>query len=154
MKSITEFKPSQRLRLPAYLRALSRIGEMIDSEIKTPLDEVELLQQGINPDAVDTLATTIPSMNELSWVIARRTLTHRKKKGERLTSEESGRWLRAAKVCLLAEEVFGNKDKASAWLHKSRKAYNNQSALVIMQTEPGAELVENSLNQLDAGYFA
>ncbi|MBL4583064.1 MAG: DUF2384 domain-containing protein [Pseudomonadales bacterium] len=154
MSSITEFKPSARSQLPAYLRALSRVGAMINREIRTPLDEVELLQQGINPVAVDKLATTIPSMSDLNWVIARRTLTHRKKKGERLTAEESGRWLRAAKICTHAEEVFGNTDKAAAWLRKPRKVFNQQSALVIMQTEPGAELVNIALNQLDAGYFA
>ena len=68
--------------------------------------------------------------------------------------EKSARWLRAAKICALAEEVFGKKDKASTWLHKPRKAFDNQSAIIIMQTEPGAKLVEDTLNQIDADYFA
>lgn len=127
---------------------------MVKISIKSQLDEIALTQAGFMPTAVEVLAKSIVTINELSWVIARRTLTHRKNKGERLTPEESGRWLRAAKICALAEEVFGNKDKASTWLRKPRKAFDNQSAITIMQTEPGAKLVEDTLNQIDAGYFA
>jgi len=50
--------------------------------------------------------------------------------------------------------VFGNHSKASAWLHKPRKAFNHQNAIDIMRTEPGAKLVEDTLNQIDVGYFA
>ena len=68
--------------------------------------------------------------------------------------EKSARWLRTTKICALAEEVFGQKNKAFTWLHRPRKGFNNQNAITIMQTEPGAKLVEDTLNQIDAGYFA
>lgn len=154
MSSIAEFKPTGTPQTTAYSRALIRVSEMAKCNIKSPFDEIALTQAGVMPAAVEMLAKTLVTINELSWVIARRTLTHRKNKGERLTPEESGRWLRAAKICALAEEVFGNKNKASTWLHKPRKAFDNQSAMNIMQTESGARLVEDSLNQIDAGYFA
>jgi len=154
MSSIAVFKPTVRPQTSAYSRALIRVSEMVKGNIRNQFDEITLTQTGVMPAAVEVLAKSILSINELSWVIARRTLTHRKNKGQRLTPEESGRWLRAAKICALAEEVFGNKDKASTWLHKSRKAFNNQSAMIIMQTESGAKLVEDTLNQIDSGYFA
>lgn len=154
MNAIAEFNPTAHLQTSAYSRALLRVSDMVKVNIKNQLDEVALTQAGVLPTAVEVLAKSIVTINELSWVIARRTLTHRKNKGERLTPEESGRWLRAAKICTLAEEVFSNKNKASTWLRKPRKAFNNQSAMAIMQTEPGAKLVEDTLNQIDAGYFA
>ena len=154
MSAIVEFKPTTPLQTSAYSRALVRVSEMVKGNIRNQLDEIALTQTGVMPTAVDVLAKSIVTINELSWVIARRTLTHRKNKGERLTPEESGRWLRAAKICALAEEVFGNGDKASTWLRKPRKAFDNQSAITIMKTESGAKLVEDTLNQIDAGYFA
>lgn len=154
MRTIAEFKPTVRPQTSAYSRVLIRVSEMVKGNIKNQFDEIALTQTGVKPAAVEVLAKSIVTINELSWVIARRTLTHRKNKGERLTPEESGRWLRAAKICALAEEVFGNQDKASTWLHKSRKSFANQSAITIMQTESGAKLVEDALNQIDAGYFA
>ena len=154
MSAIAKFKPSIDPQPSAYNRALLRVSEMAKGNIRNQLDEIALTQAGIMPTAVETLARSIVTINELSWVIARRTLTHRKNKGEKLTPEESGRWLRAAKICALAEEVFGDKEKASTWLHKTRKAFNDQNAIAIMQTEAGAKLVEDTLNQIDAGYFA
>lgn len=154
MSAIAKFKPTTDLQPSAYGRALLRVSEMAKGDIRNQLDEIALTQAGVTPAAVEKLAKSIVTINELSWVIARRTLTHRKNKGEKLTPEESGRWLRAAKICALAEEVFGEKEKASTWLHKPRKAFNNQNAIAIMQTEAGAKLVEDTLNQIDAGYFA
>ena len=154
MSIIAEFEPTADIQSSAYSRALIRVGEMVKGKINNQLDEIALTQAGVKPTAVDVLAKSIITINELSWVIARRTLSHRKNKGERLTPEESGRWLRAAKICTLTEEVFGAEDKASTWLHKPRKAFGNQSAITIMQTEPGAKLVEDTLNKIDAGYFA
>lgn len=154
MSAIAKFKPSIDPQPSAYNRALLRVSEMAKGNIRNQLDEIALTQAGIMPTAVETLARSIVTINELSWVIARRTLTHRKNKGEKLTPEESGRWLRAAKICALAEEVFGDKEKASTWLHKPRRAFNDQNAIAIMQTEAGAKLVEDTLNQIDAGYFA
>jgi putative toxin-antitoxin system antitoxin component (TIGR02293 family) len=154
MSAIAKFEPTIDPQPSAYNRALLRVSEMAKGNIRNQLDEIALTQAGIMPTAVEKLAKSIVTINELSWVIARRTLTHRKNKGEKLTPEESGRWLRAAKICALAEEVFGDKEKASTWLHKPRKAFNAQNAIAIMQTEAGARLVEDTLNQIDAGYFA
>lgn len=154
MSNVVDFKPTRPPGSSAYSRALARVGGMIEGSLNNALDEVRLTQQGIAPSAVDSLAQSLLTVSELNWVIARRTLSHRKSKGERLTPEETGRWLRAAKITALAEEVFGNPEKASLWLHKPRKAFNSQNALTLMQTEAGARLVEDTLNQLDAGYFA
>lgn len=67
---------------------------------------------------------------------------------------ESARDLRCAKICTLAEEIFASEERAKAWLDKPRKLFKNQSATHVMQSESGARLVEEILNQLDSGYFA
>lgn len=154
MSATPQFNPTVTQHPSAYSRALVRVGKMINREIRDALDEVQLTQTGIAPVALEALVGPIVSLGDLKWVIARRTWTHRKQKNELLTPAESGRWLRAAKMVALAEEVFGDQDKASRWLHKPRKAYNNQSPLEMIQTEAGAKLVEETLNQIDAGYFA
>ena len=65
-----------------------------------------------------------------------------------------GRWLRAARLQALAREVLGSDDKALQWLHKPRRMFDQLSAMELMKTEAGAQLVEEVLSQLDAGYFA
>jgi uncharacterized protein (DUF2384 family) len=41
-----------------------------------------------------------------------------------------------------------------AWLNKPRKIFDGLSAIELIKTEPGASLVEETLIQLDEGYFA
>ena len=91
---------------------------------------------------------------EIAWIVPPRTLTHRRNKKLRLTSEESGRWLRAAKIRALANVVLGDSDKANTWLHKPRKAFDGLNAMELMKAEAGAQIVEEALGQLDTGFFA
>ena len=153
-EAATVFIPERDQKRSARARALARVGKMVDVPLKTAVDVVRLTQKGIEPQAVDQLIEQGFSKAEVSWIVPARTLTHRRQKNERLTSEESGRWLRAARLQALAREVLGDDEKALRWLHKPRKAFDQLSAMELMKTEAGAQLVEEALGQLDAGYFA
>ncbi len=148
------FKPSPSHEKTASSRAMDIISELAGVSLKTPLDEVRLTQRGIAPVALEYLKQLGASSADLHWIIKPRTLAHRKTRHESLTPAETGRWLRAAKVQALALEVFGDQQKALAWLHKPRKRFGDQSAIAIIESEAGAQLVEDTLNQIDAGYFA
>lgn len=148
------FKPTGLQGQTAMARARVRMSEVTGLEINNAMDEIRLTQQGISVSVYESIKSLGASTAELGWIIKPRTLTHRKDKKESLTQEESGRWLRAAKVQALALEVFGDQDKAAIWLHKPRKQFDNQPASFLIQTEVGAQLVEDTLNQIDSGYFA
>ncbi len=148
------FKPSKASAPTASKRAMDTVSKIAGVTLKTPLDEIQLTQRGIAPLALDSLKKMGADSADLHWIIKPRTLAHRKSKSETLTPPETGRWLRAAKVQALAQEVFADKDKAIKWLHKPRTMFGGQSALMIIQSEAGAQLVEDTLNQIDAGYFA
>lgn len=149
------FIPSQNYEKTAMARARARLGKMTGVCLNTPMDEVRLTQTGVSITIYsESLKQLGRNSSDLNWVIKPRTLTHRKAKKEPLTQEESGRWLRAAKTQALADEVFGSVEKASIWLHKARKKFGGQSAVELIQTEAGAQLVEDTLNQIDSGYLA
>lgn len=148
------FTPTADPTCTASVRALAAVGKLVGVSLKTPLDEIKLTQRGIAAVAFDSLKKFGATASELHWIIKPRTLAHRKSKAECLTQEETGRWLRAAKAQALALEVFGDQEKAVAWLHMPRQRFADQSAMEILQSEAGAQLVEDTLNQIDAGYFA
>ena len=148
------FTPPGRQRRTASARALARVSAMVNVSLKTAVDVVRLTRNGVEPKAVDQLIEQGFSKAEVSWIVPARTLSHRRQKKERLTSEESGRWLRAARLQALAREVLGSDEKALHWLHKPRSLFDQLSAMELMKTEAGAQLVEEVLSQLDAGYFA
>ncbi|MEE8058591.1 MAG: antitoxin Xre/MbcA/ParS toxin-binding domain-containing protein, partial [Pseudomonadales bacterium] len=148
------FTPHAKYTQSASVRALNQVGGILDTHITGIVDMVRIVQHGINPDAVEALVKLGFSRGDIAWIVPQRTLTHRRQKKERLTAEESGRWLRAAKIQALAKVVMGEDEKAIQWLHKKRKAFDNMSAMELMQTEAGGQLVEEYLGQLDTGYYA
>lgn len=155
MKHVIEiYRPEPQTQTSAPARALIRVGELIGAPLLGPLDEVQLIHDGIPPVALDRLKQLGLPPSEQHWIIKPRTLAHRKSNQESLTQDETGRWLRAAKIMALAIEVFGDKEKALRWLGKARAEFGNRSAMAILSSEPGALLVEETLNQIDSGYFA
>jgi putative toxin-antitoxin system antitoxin component (TIGR02293 family) len=84
-------------------------------------------------------------------VLPRRTLSHRKAKREDLTTEESDRVVRLARVVALAEEVFGDPGKSFRWLRSGKSRLDGRSPLGAVSTEAGARLVEEMLYQIDDG---
>lgn len=148
------FTPSKAPAQNASARALLKVGKIVNLKLKNPLDVVKVMRRGVEPEAVDALISKGFRGAELHWIVNPRTLRHRRDKSELLTPEESGRWFRAANIQALTLEVLGDDEKAMTWLHKPRRAFDGVSAMELMQTETGAQLVEDMLGQLDSGYFA
>jgi putative toxin-antitoxin system antitoxin component (TIGR02293 family) len=147
----SEFTPEKASK-GVSARVMARVGSILHIGLKTPLDVVRVSREGIVTSAVDLLVDQGFNRRDLAWIIPLRTLTHRREKGQKLTTDETERWLRAAKISALAQEVLGA-DKAMAWLNKPRKVFDGLSAMELIKTEPGASLVEETLIQLDEGYF-
>jgi len=148
----SEFTP-EKANKGVSARVMARVGSILHIGLKTPLDVVRVSREGIVTSAVDLLVDQGFNRRDLDWIIPLRTLTHRREKGQKLTTDETERWLRAAKISALAQEVLGA-EKAMAWLNKPRKIFDGLSAMELIKTEPGASLVEETLIQLDEGYFA
>jgi putative toxin-antitoxin system antitoxin component (TIGR02293 family) len=148
------FTPEPDLNDTALTRAWRNVGTLVQMDLNKPVDVYKVTQKGLDPAVIEDLLNRGFSRNNISWIIPPRTLRHRREKNEPLTPEESGRFLRAAKLYALAVEVLGGEEKAKTWLLKPRKIFDGYSAMDLMQSEVGAEVVQEKLCQLDAGYFA
>lgn len=155
MATETVFTPETRKIVDAGTRVLYRIGAFINTSLETRGDLDKVVRSGVSPTFISLLVDQQGyTRQELRWVIAPRTLAHRQEKGEKLTLDESGKMIRAARLTLMAEEVFGDAEKAERWMHKTREALGGISAMEAMQTETGGQLVEELLIQLESGYYA
>ena len=79
------------------------------------------IENGLSVAALDCLADAIPPNDETfqSLIVPRPTLMRRRKDSAyRLTSEESGRLTRLAKVWAFAVEVWGSESEARDVLHR------------------------------------
>ena len=106
------------------------------------LDMAEIAEKGL----------TFSEVSEI--VISPRTLKHRKARGEQLSVEETDRMLRVARIILLADQVFGNHEKALTWLRQIDERINDRTPLSMLHTESGGRLVENLLWQIDEGVYS
>lgn len=124
--------------------------------ILSDFDWIDALLNGFPHEAVDAAIQhgLISRAEAEDLVIPRRTLSHRRQKGERLSLEESDRLLRIARVGALADETFGDPEKAHRWLRKPSRPLQGSVPLELLRTGVGASLVEEELVRIQHGLFA
>jgi putative toxin-antitoxin system antitoxin component (TIGR02293 family) len=123
---------------------------------RTPLDWVALVRRGLSARAFDALAAALRlSRTELAAVTAipERTLARRIREGT-LTTEESAKVLRVARVAARAAEVFEDLAAAIEWMKTPNKALGGATPLSLVDTDVGAETVMDTLGRIEHGVYA
>ena len=148
--AIVDVQVSER---PGFLK---RIQEMLGAHrLKSDQDLVKLVEGRPSTQAIDGLRRSGLSDDEVySLVLPRRTLTHRRARGEALSRDESDRAVRVARIAALGEEVFGDRERAWRWLRAAKRQFQGRSPLQLVATEAGARLVEELLYRIDDGMAA
>jgi putative toxin-antitoxin system antitoxin component (TIGR02293 family) len=131
------------------------ISEYLGIVPKSDFDLAVIVENGLPTENINLLRDKGLSFAEVAEiVISPRTLKHRKARGEQLSHEETDRLVRVARVVTLAEEVFGNHEKALLWLRSLDDRMAGRSPMSLLQTESGGRLVESLLWQIDEGIYA
>ena len=132
-----------------------QIGDWLG--VNPPASETEILrivEAQLSPTVIRRLIALGLQPAEIDAVIIpRRTLQHRRSRRERLTVEESDRVLRATRVLSSAESVYGDRDRALAWLRQPNPRLNGRVPLFLLNTDTGSRIVEELLTQVDEGMF-
>ncbi|TPQ32681.1 hypothetical protein C2U70_21060 [Bradyrhizobium guangdongense] len=69
-------------------------------------------------------------------------------------SNIAGEVIRILEIKTLADRVFGDEDKAEAWLQRPNRALSGQRPAELLQDELGTAVVRELLEQIDHGIFA
>jgi putative toxin-antitoxin system antitoxin component (TIGR02293 family) len=112
-------------------------------------------ERGLHVRVIETLSKSLnASREELlnALALSHRTLTRRLREGA-LSSEESDRVLRLARVAANAEQVLGAREDAVNWLHRPNRSLGGHKPLELVRTDAGAELVVDVLGRLEHGVF-
>ncbi len=114
-------------------------------EAGLPFSAFESLQRAIGLPASQLAATIVLPASTLA----------RKKKSGQLSSAQSERLVRLARLTEAAIELFeGDTDKARQWMKAPRAVLGDKTPLEMASTELGAREVENLILRLEDGVFS
>jgi putative toxin-antitoxin system antitoxin component (TIGR02293 family) len=128
-----------------------------DASVSTLLDLLPLIREGLPTKSLESVAKVM-EMSTLSTVehlgLAKRTYARRVQAGKPLTSEESERIFRLARVFAQATCTLGERDKARRWLLKPNRALGGAVPVTLLDTDIGAGAVFDELGRIAHGVFA
>ena len=125
-------------------------------ESEDVMEQVAELKKGLPAGIVDALARELEiSRKELARVagVAERTLVRKIQDG-RLTSDQSERMARVARLLNRAVEVLGGKERALRWLKAPRPYFGGKPPLDFADTELGCQEAFNLLGRIEHGVFS
>jgi len=109
-----------------------------------PIDVLQVLQD----------KAVLTQEDVFDWIIPRRTLSHRVKKREPLSRDESNRVSRIARLFALAADTFGSDERAREWLRKPLTRFTGRTPMAMLATDLGAHQVEVLLGRIAHGIAA
>lgn len=78
----------------------------------------------------------------------------RRRQARKLDPDESDRLYRIARVAGRAVSVFGAEDKAATWLRRPNRALNGEPPIHLLDTDIGAQQVDDILGRIEHGIVA
>ena len=125
--------------------------------VRKPDDLAQLIRKGLPAGSVTALARKLHLGNSVlsrKLGIPQRTLTRRLSEGSLLTSAESDRTVRVARVYANAVEMIGDEEKAIEWLRTPNRALGGERTLDQLDTDMGARMVEDILGRIAYGVYS
>jgi putative toxin-antitoxin system antitoxin component (TIGR02293 family) len=135
-------------------RLYERMGELIGRPISGEGDLVHLTIKGLPVVAVDRLVKVLGI--DAALVAPDTTLRRRNRDGQPLSADESERTLRLARITSLAENLFGNAERAHDWLRKPAAYLPDAMPIApisLAATDAGARMIESLLLKVEHGLF-
>jgi len=130
---------------------------VLGKAIRKADDLARLVRRGLPATSLTALAGKLEVGNAAlsrKLGIPQRTLTRRLSQGTRLTSAESDRTVRLARVYANAVEMLGDEAKAVEWLRTPNRALGGDRPLDQIDTDLGARTVEDILGRIAYGVYS
>ncbi len=128
---------------------------MSSAKAKHPTELIRKIQKGLRFSELETLQNSIDLPFEqlaAKLAISRSTLQRRKAAG-RLSPDESDKVMRLSRLLEHATNVFGDIERARAWLKFPQRGLGGAIPLDYAETEVGAREVDNLLGRIEYSVY-
>ena len=125
------------------------------AKAKHPTELIRQIQKGLRFSELETLQNSIDLPFEqlaAKLSISRSTLQRRKAAG-RLSPDESDKVMRLSRLLEHATNVFGDVERARAWLKFPQRGLGGAIPLDYAETEVGAREVDNLLGRIEYSVY-
>jgi putative toxin-antitoxin system antitoxin component (TIGR02293 family) len=120
------------------------------------LKTVEKIRAGLPFKSLENLAATLklsPEETVRIFSITARTLA-RRKRGGRLSAEESDRVYRVARILAHAADLLGDEAEAAEWLRAPNIALGMATPISLLDTDAGTQQVQEVLGRIEYGMYS
>ena len=126
------------------------------AKAKYPTELIRRIQKGLRFSELQTLQSTLdlPFEQLAAKLCISRSTLHRRKAAGRLSPDESDKVMRLSRLLDHAAKVFGDVEKARAWLKFPQVGLGGAVPLDYAQTEVGAREVDDLLGRIDYGVYS
>jgi putative toxin-antitoxin system antitoxin component (TIGR02293 family) len=138
------------------MKAATLEKKMPSAKAKHPTELIRQIQKGLRFSELETLQNSLHMPFEqlaAKLAISRSTLQRRKAAG-RLSPDESDKVIRYSRLVRQAADLFGDIEKARAWLKHPQYGLGGAVPLDYARTEAGAREVENLLGRIKYGVYS
>lgn len=132
-------------------------GRKVLGTVLTPDDLAQAVRKGLPASSLTALAAKLELGNgalSRKLGIPVRTLTRRLSRRARLTSAESDRLVRFARVYAAANDMIGDTQKALDWLRTANRALSGARPIDLLDTDVGTRMVEDVLGRIAYGVYS
>jgi putative toxin-antitoxin system antitoxin component (TIGR02293 family) len=126
------------------------------AKAKHPTELIRRIQKGLRFSELQTLQNSLdlPFEQLAAKLCISRSTLHRRKAAGRLSPDESDKVMRLSRLLDHAAKVFGDVEKARAWLKFPQVGLGGAVPLDYAQTEVGAREVDDLLGRIDYGVYS
>ncbi|MGH9840125.1 MAG: type II RES/Xre toxin-antitoxin system antitoxin [Blastocatellia bacterium] len=128
----------------------------VGSRPRNGLEFISAIRAGLNFSTIQQLADhtgIAPSRIFAAVNLSPRTMERRRKQ-KKLTSDESQKIARFARIVALGDDVFEDSKVASQWLERPNRALGGFKPMELLDTDEGAREVESVLLRLEYGVYS
>jgi putative toxin-antitoxin system antitoxin component (TIGR02293 family) len=142
--------------MTVLLKADQYLAAQRAAEPSDHLPVVELVREGLPVSLVEEAAGRLGiSVQDLvvMGILAARTVAHSRKQG-RFSPQQSDRVSRFFRVFQHGMETFGGSERARRWFERPTRPLGDSRPADLLDTDEGAQLVDDLLTRIDHGLAA
>lgn len=131
---------------------------VIGRELKTDADLIHAVRQGLPSKALDAifadLSEQISQASVYRVIGSERTLQRKRTLNLVLSSLESDRLARLARILVRAEEALGDGSRSRRWMAQPNRALGGERPIDLLDSDAGTLTVERVLGRIEHGVYS